>query len=161
MFGSKRTAADFIDTLRDIANKTEGKAPKTLNTSLNSLLKRMDGFDGQTVDDLVTHLTTKKRVTKKPRAASKTKLRPASKALTNEILNGLKKAEANEDAFSKAVAEAKKTCGAATLRDVAAEYAAIAKPRTKGDALKAILSARASRIRMQAKRDQSSKATPW
>jgi len=162
MFGQKRTANTFIDSLSELTDKTAGKTPKTLHNSFSSLLKKTKGFEGQTLDELVTYLTTKKRLASKSNSESaKSKLRSASKALTAEILTKLQQAETNEFTFAEAVAEAKKTCGAATLRDVAAEYAAIAKPRTKADAIKSILSARASRLRMDAKRAQSGKTTPW
>ncbi|MCH2074212.1 MAG: hypothetical protein MK130_05040 [Puniceicoccaceae bacterium] len=163
MFDTSISAKQFLRALQKLNAATENSKPAALHNSVKRILSRTDGFEGSKLDELISFIADPPKPEKPKRASSakSTKMRPHSAELLKEMLETLSKVENDESAFASAVKKYAAECGAKTIKEAAAVYAASGLPKTKSDAIKLIISERANRIRTELKMQESARARPW
>lgn len=163
MFDSSISSKQFLKALNQLGVATKQSKPAALHNSVQRILARADGFEGAKLDELIKFIAHPPATTKPRRsAASKSKkTRPHSPELLAEIQSALSQALKDESIFADTVDKYAKECGAKTIREAAAEFAASGLPKTKTDAIKLLKSERANRIRTEQKIKESGQARPW
>lgn len=163
MFDSSVSSKQFLQALQQLSVATQKSKPAALHNSVKRILSRTEGFDGTKLEDLISYISNPPKSVRSKRATASRnpRIRPHSSALTQEILSSLAAVENDEPAFSAIVQKYAKECGAKTLKEVAASYAAAGIPKTKPDAIKLLKSERANRLRTAKKIQESGAANPW
>ena len=163
MFDSEPSAKQFLRALEKLSQATKNSKPATMHNSVVRILKAADGFSGSKMDDLISHISTppKRGSRTSSKTTSKSKLKPHSAKLVSEILRSLDSLVHSREQYETKVKEYANSCGAKTLKAVAAAFAASTEPPTKAAALKLLLSERANRVRTGKKISESAKASPW
>ncbi len=162
MFSSSPSARQFLDALNALSAATMQTPPKALHNGVNRVLKAAEGYQGKTLDGLIDHIANPPKKPRKTKsAAAGSKLRLHSSELVKEIVTGLHETEHDKSAFEAYAQNTYKTCGAQTIKAVAANYAVAGQPGSKKAALDLILKARANAIRAEQKAKVSAKARPW
>jgi len=160
-------AKQFQAALRQLAAKTEGSKPVALHNSVKRILDRCEGFEGRSLDELLQHISSPKKLksvgsrSSSVRPAAKQKKQPHSEAFVRQVVRKLVSLEKDEVAFNKYLSEKSDQCSAKTIKVVAAKYAASTVPKTKTAALNLLTKARGNKLRANLKLKESSKATPW
>lgn len=163
MFETTISAKQFFKALKELEGATTNSSPKTLHNGIRRLRERAEGFEGVKFQELVDYIANppkRKKVSTSSRGKASAR-RPASVALSNEIVAALRKVENDELAFGEVLDSYSSTCTAKAIRDAAAIYAAASLPKNKAEALALFRGERANRVRTLRKMDQSRRATPW
>lgn len=163
MFDSSVSSKQFLRALKQLSTATEKSKPIALHNAVKRILERAEGFDGSKLDELISHISNPPKPTRArtSRSSQTSKIRPHSSELVKEIQSSLAKLENDESAFVALVQKYAKKCGAKTLKEAAANYAAAGLPKTKSDAVKLLKSERANRLRTAKKIQESGNARPW
>ena len=160
MFSPTLNAQTFLETLSKLSKATQDTKPKALNSGIERILKQAEGFVGKDIEALITHISEPPKKIKKS-TTGKSKLRPHSTSLIEEIVAGLKERQYDDQAFANYAHAANKSCGVKTIKAVASSYAISTEPPTKKAAFDLILRARATYLRAEEQAKISANAKPW
>ena len=159
MFESSITAKQFLKALNQLADATRSTKPATLHNGVKRILDRANGYDGTKLNELIEHVANPPK--KAPRKRARTTTEAHSPEQINEAIKELEQSTRDEAKFVAAANSFNRQFSAPAMKDLAAKFAAAAKPKSKKAALDLILSERINRVRAAGKAEESRKATPW